>query len=462
MVPMMSQSPAHFSSISLRNFRGFKKAENIRLAPLTFLVGPNSSGKSSIFDAILLIIQSRFGSRPFVNLAPTWIGDLVDLGSFKDAVFGHHNSLTIGIELGLSTNDFSRDLWDRSSEAHNGPIRVGFKIRSTPDPVGLLTEIRITDVRTDEEARILYRKRARRITCELHAFKTKRKIASPRMRHIVDELGAMVQRQKQRLSGRKAAWGRIISFLGGLGLHPLAREMERVSSGRSAPKRWYAITGEQSARRVFPLGPQVLGEVTPALVEQASRFFRLSPQRRRAVEKGGSLEHHLRRIGIGTSLHIEKLSAYHSGIRVKDNVTNVSSSLIDVGYGASQAIPVIYACLSGASGPLFVEQPEIHLHPKGQAELADLLCRTSQRRQVVIETHSVHMINRARILIASGDLDPRNVAIDYVTRTRTGSHVIEIPILPNGEFGAEWPEGFFEERYQDTLELLDLKQSQSK
>ena len=138
----------------------------------------------------------------------------------------------------------------------------------------------------------------------------------------------------------------------------------------------------------------------------------------------------------------------------------IESNLIDVGFGASQVIPVIAACLRDdyRSSPIIVEQPEIHLHPKAQATIGELLARTSLKRQVVVETHSEHMINRARILVADGTLPADRIVINYVYRDASGSHVKSIRLNENGEFDGEWPSGFFDERYHDTLELMRLAQ----
>ncbi len=69
---------------------------------------------------------------------------------------------------------------------------------------------------------------------------------------------------------------------------------------------------------------------------------------------------------------------------------------MDIGYGASQVIPVLRACLSRSRGTLFVEQPEIHLHPKAQSVVSGLLCKTSVNRQVVIKfSFHVHWVNQS-------------------------------------------------------------------
>jgi predicted ATPase len=67
------------------------------------------------------------------------------------------------------------------------------------------------------------------------------------------------------------------------------------------------------------------------------------------------------------------------------------------------------------------------------------------------------MINRARLQVAQGFLDPKRVVIIYVDRDSDGSHAQMIPLKENGDFGATWPGGFFDERYEDTMALLQLK-----
>jgi len=75
----------------------------------------------------------------------------------------------------------------------------------------------------------------------------------------------------------------------------------------------------------------------------------------------------------------------------------------------------------------------------------------------LVETHSVHMINRARLRVAQGLLNHKNVMILFVDRNARGSRVQTIPLTENGDFGASWPGGFFDERYEDTMALLRLK-----
>jgi hypothetical protein len=145
-----------------------------------------------------------------------------------------------------------------------------------------------------------------------------------------------------------------------------------------------------------------------------------------------------------------------------DQRTNTVVSHRDVGIGISQVLPVLVTAYGSSGKILAMEQPEIHLHPALQAELADVFISSAlgeQKNTFVLETHSEHLILRIlrRIREASqGELPagmigvkPDDVAVLYVTPTKDGARITEIPILPDGEFGTQWPQGFFPERAEE-------------
>jgi predicted ATPase len=117
-----------------------------------------------------------------------------------------------------------------------------------------------------------------------------------------------------------------------------------------------------------------------------------------------------------------------------------------------------------------IEQPEIHIHPKLQAELGDVFIESalgSNRNIFLLETHSEHLILRILRRIretTEGDrsdwpdalqkacprgIRPEDVAVLYVEPGEDGAKVIELPVDANGEFTCEWPGGFFEERIKE-------------
>ena len=460
-----TKRPPHYRVLSLRNFRGFKKAERIPLRPLTFLVGPNSAGKSSLFDALLLIAQSEGFTRLFVEPpSPRLTGDLVNLGTYEDAIYAHKTKLRMTIEVGF---DLGRELaikYGSDAVVATGPIVVRYDLRESRAGSGaVLSRLTIADARTGEQlvARWTY---SRKPTLEVTLNDIKKK-------QTLDTRGRLWESflwvrplilkhtSKRKTKAQQAAWRRLGSFVEDFGFAVFASSCERVSSGRAGPERWYTrdATTMRDPRRV---GPTLYDRVDPAMIQV------LTPRRpRRAINakkaQKASLSRILEELDIANWIEQSALSEYHSAIQVRDNKSGVVSHLIDVGYGTSQVIPVVAGCFSNNPGPLLVEQPEIHLHPKAQGVVAELLCRTSSQRQVIVETHAVHMINRARVMIVQGDLRSEDVMIIFVSRDKNGSHAHPIPILPDGEFGGDWPGGFFDERYQDTMKLLHLKSKNS-
>lgn len=454
----------HITSVSLRNFRGFKSVKKIPMAPLTFLVGPNSSGKSSIFDALLLLAQNGFGivGVHHETSAPKWTGALVDLGSFADTVHRHMADLAIGIGVE----------W-------RGVIPFRYKgTRTTKDPLSLSLHyvIRATKqhengylstnvVVIDQSQQISFRwrpRRARTVDVNINGREVTFTRGSDEQMgqffvRTLKELRTHAKRHAKSASQPRAA-SRILRYLDDQDFGRFMIETERVSSGRAGPQRSYPVSAEEGdAQRFWFHGPQVYDQINPKMLgAMMGESPEANPRSRKLREK--DVVAFLRDLNIANRISHKDLSAYHSAIHVRDNVTNVDCNLSDVGYGASQVLPVARGCLSGSSGPLFVEQPEIHLHPKAQGIVADHLCRASKQRQVVVETHSEHLINRARIQVARGEMDPKHVVINYVWRDDGGSHVSTIRLDSSGEFDRQWPDGFFDERYEDTMTLLSLRE----
>jgi predicted ATPase len=161
---------------------------------------------------------------------------------------------------------------------------------------------------------------------------------------------------------------------------------------------------------------------------------------------------------ISKSLTVKKVSAYHRAIHLSDSVTGIDANLIDCGYGAAQVIPVLLGLASHNTGLLVLEQPEVHLHPRAQGKVGEFIVDASARRQILVETHSEHLINRARIAIAEKRIPHDSVQILYVERSEVGSRVLPIGINRSGDFLEKWPNGFFDERFEDTMRLSDLRE----
>ena len=131
-----------------------------------------------------------------------------------------------------------------------------------------------------------------------------------------------------------------------------------------------------------------------------------------------------KRSGLFHNIEVKNLASPGGPFQVKVKVRGPNSNLIDVGYGVSQILPILVQILDLPSprGPaseipyFLLQQPEVHLHPKAQAELSTLIARSAGEHKgaFIVEMHSDYMIDRARIEIRKGTISPEDVSLIYL------------------------------------------------
>lgn len=128
----------------------------------------------------------------------------------------------------------------------------------------------------------------------------------------------------------------------------------------------------------------------------------------------------------------------------------------NVGFGLSYVLPIVVAALSASEGAtLLIENPEAHLHPRGQSALAQLLGLTAASGvQVLVESHSDHFLNGIRRAVKSETLSSEQVALHFFERERDGEVSIETPMVLQGGALSSWPPGFFDEWDRAITDLL--------
>jgi len=170
----------------------------------------------------------------------------------------------------------------------------------------------------------------------------------------------------------------------------------------------------------------------------------------------------LHEVSPGTELHLEMhpdmdlVNLRYSFVAGEQRSNHYRST--SVGFGITYVLPVLVALLSSAPGSLvLIENPEAHLHPRGQLKMGELVTKAAGAGiQVLVETHSDHVLNGIRVAVHDGVLDPKLVALHYFSRKTIADRVccdVLSPIIDRDGRLDLWPEGFFDE-WDKSLDIL--------
>lgn len=447
-----------FTSMRLRNFRGFADTGEIKLGRLTILVGPNNAGKSSLLHALLLLkqtIESRSGVDPLVTSGP-----YVDVGSFDDIVRGgaSESRRAIGIALEVSPDYIERARRDFPSEG----LRIGTRLEMAFELDRPENQIRLKSSRYLEDGRVTVG--VRRSSTEARYVLSPPGLAKrfdPRVMNFLADLSAPrdVLRDADDPTARSEFLAALQTSIAATAQRSIwmsvLEAIDHIAPLRSPVPR-YTILGRTAGSVSTAGGEALLNRLragdygggsgkTGHLINQvdywiSKRFEMLARIRLMDVDRAGRV--------------LALLGDEPQGF--KDiNVANM-------GEGMSQLLPVIASVVTTAPEQcLLVEQPEIHLHPAAQADLGDLFVDSvsgEQSPQFLVETHSEHLLLRVRRRIADGTVDPGAVSVLYVERRGKAHSVRQLVLDAKGNFES-WPRGFFEEGYEEALLLAQAAAS---
>lgn len=429
-------------NIDAINFRSFRHL-NVDFAPITIFVGPNNSGKSSAVSAIRLLGQTLESNDPNVRLLLN--GALGDFGTYKDLVHGNETRRHLDIAFTLRSGK-ERGLMPSDNEIN---FRLHYKYRSALKET-ILKRLECfgegkhhltAEFNEDSERFIIRRVGDKEVSPTLSSSQMFRgfDVRNFLPRQII---GANADDADpiEKLAVSKTRSASRNAFM----TSRFFQSVEYVGAMRMPPSRTYLYTGERRQK----VGANGEHAVT-MLAMDSMRRGKKSRGIRQNVIKWLSLA------GIASDIKIVPLSDRYFEVHVQHPVTKEYANFADVGYGNSQVIPVLVAGLNSVSGSTFiVEEPEIHLHPKAQAELGDFFLDLHKRGvQSIVETHSEHMIVRLQKHIASGDLKPEDIYIYYVNPTPDGKELVKLELDDKGIFKVNWPGGFFPERLKEAREL---------
>ena len=389
------------------------------MAPLTLLVGENSTGKTSFLALVRALREVAFESK-----VPDFREPPYDLGSFEEIAYSRGRGGAKSFEAGFSRNTRLRRAGSNRRAEESVAFAVRFEPRSgVPYPTsrrlsadGSCLEVTQESMRlavSDREATVSIPQRLSlqddNHLVQLHLLAMRggwgwQGYFEELTRSTHDKpYGSLVEGDVERIVGLASTFSRG---------SPAERNRDRTFAGapvRSKPKRTY------DPSRPFQ-DPE--GEYIPTLL---SNMYRHTPNEwlslKSALEDFGKTSGLFNEIAIeplGSSegspfqLHVRKSSGRLKGRR---------RNLIDVGYGVSQALPVLIELLREDHPSMFLlQQPEVHLHPTAQAALGGLFCEIADRdRQILVETHSDYIIDRVRMDVRDRktDLMPEDVSILY-------------------------------------------------
>jgi predicted ATPase len=433
------------NEVRFEGFKSWKDTGPVRLAPITALFGNNSSGKTSLLQMLLLLKQtSESPDRTQVlNL-----GDdraLVDLGTFQDVLFSHDLSNPLRVQLGWTVPQRlvvpdPADPGVTLFEDNALGFRTTIASQANGDGSGraTVTEMAYGFAGADFGMRPAKGKKSKFELFETAKdFNFVRTVGRPwdlpapaKCYGFPDQVRAYFQNagflsdfelQFEQLFGR-------LSYLGPL---------------RDYPRRQYSWAGARPAdmgRR----GERVVDAIL-ASREAGITYSRGRGHKRQSLEE--RVASWLQDLGLIDRFEVKPVSKGGKlfQVWVRRNPKAPEVLITDVGFGVSQILPVIVLCYYAPEGStLILEQPEIHLHPRVQAGLADVFIDAAKTRgvQIVIESHSEHLLRRLQRRVAEEELSTEETAL-YFAATKDGESrltTLELDLLGTIR---NWPEGFF-------------------
>ena len=218
-------------------------------------------------------------------------------------------------------------------------------------------------------------------------------------------------------------------------VEPFLRKIIHVPGQRGNPERYYPVAA---------IGPSFPGTFEYYVGSLVLHWQSQEPETHRALNCD------LEKLGIAQRVRANKLNDATIELRVSRLAVGKSDDMVsvaDVGLGVSHVLPIAVALWAADPGQLtFIEQPEIHLHPRAQVKLADILAGAAKRGvRVVAETHSTLLLTAIQTLVAKGELKPELVKFHWFQRDpKTGvTKVTSTGLDENGAFSdSDWPEDF--------------------
>ncbi len=481
------------SRISLKNFKAFQKLENFEMKPITILCGVNSCGKSSIIQSILLLKQTIESQKKNILLLNS---KYVKLGTFENIIFNKDKTKTVEFnfefEVNLSqftkkrphiffirsliTQDYFKALRDAKKNL-KFELRLGIKIKEGIDESKFtyLKPIVINHLRISiKEIKIKGKIYPDSYTSLQFLKKNQYKLV---FRNVVNNYS-----EDKTISGEELInIDRFIQFYPLIPdrevkvpirifrdidffLNEIFRSYRFLGPLREEPSRRYIYEDE-----VLEIGIKGENSAYLFLNEKVKKlsdhfFYNLKTDNFELIKKINleqAVQRYLDFLGI-ENFEVNPQREIIS-MHMKSKSAPISINIADSGFGTSQIFPIILEGLRMEMGDtLILEQPEIHLHPKMQMQMADFFVALAKsKKRVLVETHSDHIIYRLVRRIIEDKIDPDLIKIYFIKPTEDGSTYEEIKIDEIKGI-IKWPKDFFDQGASEQEKIIKASFEKSK
>ncbi len=395
----------NITQFSIEEVRCFAERQNFEIRPLTFLVGENSTGKTTMLACFQVLADYLRNNDLDFNCPP------YSLGTFKDIVRNSkHKEKTfkLGFTLGHGKEDIQCEV-EFVQKTHG------------VEPVVRLATLKFANVEgnfTPEDA-------GREDNPSISFDKEKKQYHVTCDSGLRDSAPIHIQRLIQRQLSQNLSQDHNAS-------RSYIREGEGTPPSTGYPE--WTVLSDVSAFSVSPIRSRPERTYHPTRIsdnpEGSDVPMHLMELKAFQKEKWEALKDALvefgKRSGLFQGIEVKTPKGSGGAFQLRVKVRGPNANVIDVGYGVSQILPILAHILdppmssgyaySEESSIFLLQHPEVHLHPRVQAELSSLLATLAGKgkQSFIIETHSDYLLDRARIEIRRGAIRPEDVSFIYL------------------------------------------------
>ena len=428
----------------MRDVRCFAGEQRITIRPLTLLVGENSTGKSTVLGCYQVLARIIDGEKINFNIPP------YQMGAFSNIVRTVHGQKGKCAEFRLGLNieniEHSFVFTEQGSEPALSKVSMEW-----PEQTGKI-DINFIKPHSNESPR----------------FFLPRSSIIDKVKNIQDNVFSF-----DINSNDFTDWRRVAQYLG----HPfLSKELSKSANKlmEFLMKKEFSLEtlrffARSSISNTSPIRSEPLRTYNPLSEEETpegadvpmylARLMRTEKQKWEELQK--ELAQFGKDAGMFDDIYIKGLGKnMEDPFQIQFKIRGPRTNIMDVGYGVSQVLPILVRLLANKntrSRQFLLQQPEVHLHPSGQAALASLLVNLTKRRKMfLVETHSDYIIDRVRMDIRKNRISPDDVSLVYHAPEKNGVKIHNISFDKEGNM-LNVPSGFQQFIAHETDAFLGLR-----